>query len=51
MSSAVNALSMIRFGFFRFGGHGGAGIGLVLVGLVFAGVLIWALTRTPRSTT
>jgi hypothetical protein len=54
MATLANALALLRFGHFRFHhlghfGRGGSGI-LLLVGVVFAGVLIWALTRSRQST-
>lgn len=47
MASLANSLALMRFG--HFGGRGGGGSVLFLVGLVFAGVLIWALTRSGSS--
>lgn len=51
MAIFENALALVRFGGFRFGHFGGRGDGgvLFLIGLVFAGVLIWALTRSRGS--
>jgi hypothetical protein len=48
----ANALALVRFGHFgfgHFGGHGGGSGFLLVLGLLFAGVLIWAITRTGRS--
>jgi hypothetical protein len=45
-----NALALLyrfRFG----GGHGGGEIALLLAGLAFAGVLVWAIQRSGKSTT
>ena len=52
MAAMANALALLRFGHFRFGhfgGHGGNSGFLFVIGLLFAGVLIWALTRSGRN--
>jgi len=43
-TTLTNALALMRFG----GGHGGGGAALLFLGLAFAGVAIWALTRSNR---
>ena len=43
-------LTLARFGGGH-GGHGGAGVVLLLIGLGFAGLLVWAIERSGKSTT
>ena len=48
----TDSLALALFRFFHFGGgRGGAEFVLILLGLVFAGVLIWAIQRSGKSTT
>jgi hypothetical protein len=44
---AASFIHGYRFG----GGRGGAEFGLLLIGLAFAGVLVWAIQRSGKSTT
>jgi hypothetical protein len=46
-SSSLAMLTLARFG----GGRGGAGFVLLLIGLAFAGLLVWAIERSGKSTT
>jgi hypothetical protein len=45
-------MAMILLDRFHFGhpGRGGAGYVLLLIGLAFAGLLIWAIQRSGRTT-
>ena len=45
--SSLAMLTLARFG----GGRGGADFVLLLIGLGFAGLLIWAIERSGKSTT
>jgi hypothetical protein len=46
-SSALYLLHGYHFG----GGHGGADAILLIIGLGFAGLLVWAIQRSGKSTT
>jgi hypothetical protein len=46
-SISLAMLTLVRFG----GGRGGAEFVLLLIGLGFAGLLIWAIERSGKSTT
>ncbi len=46
-STSLAMLTLARFG----GGRGGAEIVLLLIGLGFAGLLLWAIERSGKSTT
>jgi hypothetical protein len=57
MEGIIMATSLATFLFNRFhfghfgGGRGGADFVLLLAGLGFAGLLVWAIQRSGRSTT
>ena len=45
-------MAMLLFGRFHAGGgRGGSEVVLLLIGLGFAGLLVWAIQRSGRSTT
>jgi hypothetical protein len=46
-----DALALALFRFFHFGGRGGGAFVMILLGLIFAGVLVWVIQRSGRSTT
>jgi hypothetical protein len=45
-SSSLALLTLARFG----GGRGGANLVLLLIGVGFAGLLVWAIQRSGKST-
>jgi hypothetical protein len=53
MITSSSPMAMILLDRFHFGhaGHGGADYILLLIGLAFAGLLVWAIQRSGRSTT
>jgi hypothetical protein len=52
MTTSPLALILLdRFHFGHTGGRGGADFVLLLIGLGFAGLLVWAIQRSGRSTT
>ena len=50
-SSSLAMLTVARFGGHFGGGRGGADVVLLLIGLAFAGLLVWAIERSGKSTT
>ncbi|HEX4320515.1 MAG TPA: hypothetical protein VHZ52_06410 [Acidobacteriaceae bacterium] len=52
MTTSSSPMAMILLDRFHFGhpGRGGAGYVLLLIGIAFAGLLVWAIQRSGRTT-
>ncbi len=46
----ISSSSLALMNLARFGGRGGADFDLLLIGLVFAGVIVWAIERSGKTT-
>jgi hypothetical protein len=52
IANTSSSLALFLMDAFRFGGRGGGGfVVLLLIGLIFAGVLVWAIQSSGKSTT
>jgi hypothetical protein len=52
IANTSSSLALFLMDAIRFGGRGGAGFFvLLLIGLIFAGVLVWAIHSSGKSTT
>jgi hypothetical protein len=46
----ISSSSLVLMNLARFGGRGSADFFLLLIGLVFAGVIVWAIERSGKTT-